>query len=137
MVSIRGLSASEIDRVMDNVNAVFGGNIVFNRYDYCPINHFKITLKVKDSNGTGARRGFNGRKMINACWHVYGLFFDECFRINPAAKIKQCGEWVTPSNNWTDKNIGSIGSPLMHSDACECRGNDALMHNLFVSTNGV
>lgn len=129
MVSIIGLSTAEIVRALENTNKLFNGNIVFNRFDTIPRRDgykFEVTLKVKDSKGTGARLGFTGRHMINACWHVYGTFFDECFKINPACKIKQCGQSVTKDNNWTDKNIGSIMQPLLYSDACECRSNGIL-----------
>jgi hypothetical protein len=119
MVHISGLTREAIDIALENTNKKFEDNIIFNRIEKSGFK-FIVTLKVNSSSGSGARRGFTGRKMINACWHVYGVFFDECFALNPSCTIKQCGQKVTPENNWTDINIGSIMRPMMYSDACKC-----------------
>jgi len=124
MVSIVGLSPNQIQAALNNVNTIFSDNVIFNRFDTIPRRDgykFEVTLKVKDSKAAGSRISHSGRRMINACWHVYGVFFDECFKLNPACTIKQCGEKVTPSNNWSDRNIGSIMQPLLYSGACDCR----------------
>ena len=121
MVYICGLSKESIEIALNRTNAQFNNNIVFKRIEKSGRKYI-VTLTVKDSHGAGARIGWHGRAISAACWHVYGTFFDECFTINPFCTIKQCGKPVTPENNWTDWNIGSIVQPLMYSDACHCGG---------------
>lgn len=126
MVSICGLTPEEVTGAINATSEVFDYNVIPNRFDiYQTRNGYRVevTLKVKDSNGPGARIGHTGRRMINACWHVYGEFFEELMLINPAVSISQCGQLVTKDNNWTDRNIGSSARPLMYSDACKCKKN--------------
>jgi len=85
-------------------------------------NAWQVTLKVKDSKGIGARRGFHGRrKLINACWHVYGDFFDALFSLNASAIVSSAGKTITAKGgNWQDWNAGSVMNRIPMSSLCEC-----------------
>lgn len=108
---------------LKNTNIKFKNNIRFNRFD---IDHncINFTLKVWDSSREGAKRGYNKRKLINACWHAHGTFFEELFKITPNAKIiTSMGgrrKITKYDGNWEDINIGSIMNPQYASEACEC-----------------
>jgi len=132
MVYITGLTRENIENALLNTNKVFNNNIAFKRLEKTG-NRYIVTLKVKDSRALGSRIGFSGQRVNAACWHVYGYFFDECFKLNPSCTIKQNGENLTPQNNWTDKNIGSVIERLMYSNACDCKDSGihtAIMANL-------
>lgn len=116
-------SFSTLFQALKKINKEYDNNITFNREpEYVYYNRdLNFTLRVKESSGPGARRGYTGRKMINACWHVHGDFFDAVFEIEPDAVIWSRGQKITKEyGNWEDDNIGSIMNPLSFSEACEC-----------------
>lgn len=123
MVVIKGTTREQILKALENTNKKFGNNVVFNRFDQTG-KHFNVTLKVKDSHGKGARIGFTGRAMVAACWHVYGVFFDEMTKLNPVMiEIIANGHTkITATNggNWCDQQVGSLAEPHMYSDMCHC-----------------
>jgi len=123
----RKCTRSDLVQALESINKKYKGNICFNRDDFP-----NFTLKVKDSHGPGHRRGFafppsrpKGRRMVSACWHVHGDFFDALFEVNPNAYV--LSNWsagkikiTKDSGNWQDANIGSQMYPLYFSEACDC-----------------
>ena len=117
----RNVDQSDLEKALFNLNQKYENNIVWNRFERKG-NGYAFTLRVISSKGRGAKRGFSGRKTIHACWHVHGDFFDFLFKINPRAYVWSAGNKITKDyGNWEDRNIGSIVSPLMYSDSCECK----------------
>ncbi|MHC4121958.1 MAG: hypothetical protein ACYSSI_00160 [Planctomycetota bacterium] len=105
------------------VNIKYDNNIIFEHINCLnsAASRFSFRLKVKDSKKAGHRRGFTGRRLINACWHVHGDFFDALFKLSPDAEIRSNGFLITKeSGNWQDINIGSMMQPLYFSEACDC-----------------
>jgi hypothetical protein len=120
MVTIRNATCQDIDKAIYETSRKFDGNVIPNRFEQKGKNFF-VTLKVKDSHGKGARRGYTGRAMVQACWHVYGTFFDELFAANPAIVVVSLGKKITATGgNWVDTDVGSIMVPLKYSQMCEC-----------------
>ena len=122
-MELRKTNLKELEKAMELLNQIFQGNITFNRLT--PVNQkgdaFNVTLRVKDSRGAGARRGYTGRRLINACYHVHGYFFQILFMLNPQIQIKSLNNNISEHNIWGfDRNIGSIMNPLYLSDACNC-----------------
>jgi len=122
-MEVRKTSQQELEKAMELLNKVFDNNITFNNFKQ--INQkgdaFKVTLRVKDSKNSGARRGYTGRRMINACYHVHGYFFEILFMLNENIQIKSLNNYIQKDNIWGfDKNIGSLHNPLYLSDACNC-----------------
>ena len=123
---IRNVSREDLEKAKDAVNAMYDDNIIWNEFRHEGASRgggqtYRVTLKVKDSRGPGARLGFSGRHMINACYHVHGNFFAALLEINPNAVIKASGLTIDRhGGNWEDKNIGSIVQPMYYSEACEC-----------------
>jgi hypothetical protein len=117
----KNIEENDLFQALKAVNERYGDNVEFNRSPEWRGKRICFTLKVKDSKGPGARRGFTGRRLINACWHVHGHFFEKLWSIRPEAEIK-AGSLIMrgPEDNWQDRNIGSMMSPLMFSEACNC-----------------
>ena len=107
----------DIQLALDLANKPFAGNLEFNNFQRLSDTRYRVTLKVKDSKGPGARRGFTGRRLINACWHAHGTFFDY---LPPDTKIVTAGLTTYPGEPWQDRNIGSLIQPLYFSEACDC-----------------
>lgn len=112
----------DLEQALKEINRRFDNNIDFNRFD-----RQGFTLKVKDSKKAGHKLGYcttkagNHRRLINACWHVHGYFFDALFSIRPDAVIYSRGKRITKHyGNWKDSNIGSIAEPMAFSEACDC-----------------
>ena len=120
---------SDLQRALEKVNEKYEGNIAFNRLDTRG-----FTLRVTDSKGPGHRLGFppykgsgmgndwdKRKRMVSACWHVHGDFFDALFEINYNARITSRGKTIdSGQGNWEDFDIGSIMCPYYASEACEC-----------------
>ena len=118
---VKNASESEIRQALALVNRDFDNNLEFNNYERISETRIRLTLKVRDSKKKGSKLGYNGRHIINACWHAHGYFFEALLSIQPKAVIKSALATITAnSGNWTDTNIGSIMEPLYFSEACEC-----------------
>lgn len=121
------VTKQDLFTALELTNKVFDDNITFNRYPESANNKgtaFNFTLQVLSSKGKGARRGFSGQRMISACWHVHGVFFDKLFSINEKAIIKTGKKEITIDyGNWDDFNIGSQLRPLYFSEVCDCNNN--------------
>lgn len=122
---------SELETALKIVNARYGGNITWNRVPEPTGKRFRFTLRCVSSKGPGHRRSIGigyekRRRLVSACWHVHGHFFDALFQVNPNAATKSAGYWVQgPTNNWIDWNIGSPMYPMMFSEACDCNEEEA------------
>ena len=123
---IKNVTQSNLEEALRLVNKLYDNNIEWNGfssgYGY---GEYRVTLRVKDSKGAGHRISHSGRRMISACWHVHGDFFDALLKINPNAVIKTrvAEETLTidkDGGNWQDRDIGSAVKPLMFSEACGC-----------------
>ena len=112
---------SQLDQALIQVNKLYDNNIQFNNFQYQSTNRIRFTLRVKSSKGPGHRVTQTGKRLINACWHVHGHFFDILFDIDPGIWIKSGRDKITvDQGDWKDKNIGSIMDPLYFSQACDC-----------------
>ncbi len=124
---IKGATKEEIEGAKRNINTEhFAGNILFKMFeakrpgrDGKPI--FHVTLTVNDSKQPGARRGFTGRRMACACWHVHGYFIDSLPEGTEVHTSTGLGPKVVhPGDRWYDWNAGSIISPAYMSELCDC-----------------
>ena len=100
----------------------FKGNVIYNREPEQNGRYVHFTLRVKDSSGPGARRGFhNRRKLVSACWHVHGELFEYLFTHFDNIVIVAGDKKMRDNyDNWQDWNIGSVYQPMYYSEACEC-----------------
>lgn len=120
---VKHVTVEQMESALAAVNKQFENNVQFNRFQP---NGSKInfTLRVKDSHKPGHRRGFTGKRMASACWHVHGTFFDALLGIEPQAVIISRGgpgaRIDRNGGNWQDCNIGSQFQPMMFSGACDC-----------------
>ena len=118
---VTNCTEKELRKALSNTNKKYKGNVIFKRCDVLSSNRIRFTLRVKDSGGKGAKTGFSGRRSIAACWHVHGHLFEEILKIRQDAIIRPSGQKIDINGgNWQDRNIGSIMTPLMFSDACGC-----------------
>lgn len=131
---ISKVNEKDLNKALKKVNKKYDNNIVWNNFEQISTNSFRITLKCKDSKKAGHRLGFSTknpfnsnidmgrrRRLINACWHVHGHFFEALLKINENAVIYAGTQRIDKDGgNWEDRNIGSQIEPLMFSEACEC-----------------
>lgn len=121
MVRIRNATRGAIADAIGATAEQFGGNIIPNRFDTMPAGttHF-VTIKVRDSRGPGARTRMDGSCTISACWHAWGVFFDEVFMRCPDAVIVALGDVITrDEGNWIDL---PVGRGVWRSEQCHCVG---------------
>lgn len=122
MVTIKGATREQIGIALMHTNCLFEDNIIFKKFQPFGKN-YTVTLTVKDSRKPGSRISFSGHRISAACWHVYGVFFDEILKQSTSAIIISNGQKITKEyGNWIDRNIGSIMEPMMYSEACNCEG---------------
>jgi hypothetical protein len=127
----RKVERGQLERALVAVGERYGGNVRWNREPSKVGRGWRFTLRVHDSKKSGHRtsagygsmtRHSRPRRMISACWHVHGHFFEELFRICPDAVITTGrGLRITDKDgNWQDFNIGSMAYPVNFSEACDC-----------------
>ena len=116
---IRGCRYPAIAEALEKANQGFGNNLRFNNVEVITKNYlsYRVTLRVEDSRGPGAKIGHTGRHSIYACWHAHGTFFDS---LPQGTTIIARGYRIRPGDEWQDYNEGSIISPYYASEACEC-----------------
>ena len=108
---------SIIQTAIDKTSLQFDNNIEANRFDHVE-NHYEVTIKCKSSRGKGAKLSPLGRHLTSCCWHVWGTFFDELFKLNPDIVIIAQGNRITKDyGNWIDRDVGQ---GRMESEMCEC-----------------
>jgi len=123
---IRNVTREQLEQGLKLVNKKYDNNIIWNNFKYEYNNTFRVTLKCKDSKKAGHRLGFKygdmkQKRLISACWHVHGDFFDYLLSINPDVIIRVATHTIDKNGgNWEDRNIGSIMQPMYYSEACEC-----------------
>ena len=113
----------QIQQALDKANEEFADNLMFN--NFTPEGkQYRVTLRVKDSQGLGARLGFphsgtgKQRHLVSACWHAHGEFFD-ALPEGTSITVAQLGT-IYAGDSWQDRNIGSMMQPMYFSEACEC-----------------
>jgi len=118
---IKNVTINDLERALKIVNLKYNDNIIWNRFEQLGPKRFAVTLRVKDSRGPGHRIGHSGRRLIYACWHAHGDFFDALLSVNIETVIMTANRTISKyGGNWIDWNIGSIMRPLMYSEACDC-----------------
>jgi hypothetical protein len=113
----------DLEKALEAIQEKYDHNIRWNREPEKKGKRYMFTLTVGSSFWKGGRRGHTGRRIHAACWHVHGDFFEALFQVNPKAEIISRGNGTKITNeagNWQDWNIGSIMSPMMYSEACDC-----------------
>ncbi len=115
---IKNVTEKDLYEALRKVNKHFDNNVIFEHCNSVNTkgNRWSVRLRVKSSRGKGARLGFSGRHLINACWHVHGEFLEA---LPKDAVIYTAGKTVYPGD-WEDWNIGSQMNPMYFSEACEC-----------------
>ena len=119
---ITGATTEDLKRALARVNERFAGNVCFNRFDTLSPTRHRLTLRVISSKEPGHRLSVPNpwgyqRRLVAACWHLYGHFFDAL----PAdAVIRTSRHTRYPGDTWLDWNVGSIMCPSWYSDCCEC-----------------
>lgn len=122
---IVGATRQQIIDALHKVNARFGNNITFRRLEWAGRTRdgrdkYDVLLRVKDTSGPGARRSPAGKRMIYACWHTHGCFFDALGELPQRVDIKAEGRWFRAGDAWVDWNKGSLLAPVMYSEMCDC-----------------
>ncbi len=131
---VRDCTVADLRVALAEVNKKYEGNVTFNQHPVPNGRGFRFTLRVEDSQKPGHRltpspnyRTGKHHRMVSACWHVHGDFFDALLEIAPEAEIRvgskgekifKVGDRVI--GNWEDRNIGSMMHPFYYSEACEC-----------------
>lgn len=133
---IKNVTKEELYEARRMVNEQFENNIIWNnfRQENRDGTRWRVTLRVESSKKAGHRLSFMGYRMVSACWHVHGYFFEALLKIQPEAVIKISRQKITidkDGGNWTDFNIGSQMHPLSASDACECFNTKDQLRALF------
>jgi hypothetical protein len=119
-MKFKNVTETELDKALEETNKQFEDNITWNNFKKVG-RQYIATLRVKNSRGKGAKRGYTGRHTIHACWHVHGVFFDELLKIQSETVIVSAGRTIDKNGgNWRDWNIGSLFTPLYYSEACAC-----------------
>lgn len=139
---IKGVTSQQLNEALDRTNRVFGGNVEFKEIKKLNASEthprWQLTLRVKNSHRPGHRRSTRGIRMVSACWHVHGTFFEKLLDVAPSAIIKpgyghardavfrkRTGIQLDVDsgaiiNNWREIVMGSLYEPRRLSELCDC-----------------
>jgi hypothetical protein len=133
----RNCTIEDLQAALELVNVKYKGNIKFKHIDLTG-RRVSFTLTVQQTSigkgknkvsAPGVRRGFQGKRIAAACWHVHGDFFDALLKVNPSAGIYSSGslanplsgKWITAEGgNWQDWQVGNRMQPRNISQMCDC-----------------
>jgi len=120
--ALRETSARDVINIaLLRTTVKFNNNIEANRFEQVG-SHYEVTIKAKSSRSKGAKRGVGGRRTSSACWHAWGTFFEELFKLNPNIVIIAQGNRITArEGNWVDRNV--VAGRLNESEMCDCEAN--------------
>jgi hypothetical protein len=126
---IKNVTASDIGQALKdvaNLGETHDHNLTTKRLDPTA-QGVNVTLRVSDSKGVYAKRGYSGRRTVAACYHGHFEFMAALFRNRPAAKIRSAmetfdgvGEFNAKADHLAAKNLGSMMHPVAYGDMCEC-----------------
>lgn len=127
----KGVTVDQVKQLVSNRSIhKWKGNVIFNR---APENYgrsVRFTLRCDSSRGPGHRRGFQGQRMVAACFHAYTDMIKQIVKAGGQIKatgFEDGGTWITSDNFSTaysvaaSRNIGSIVEPLYYAEACDCQ----------------
>lgn len=130
-MKVYNTNEKKLNIALSKVNDKYNGNVIWNRSPELISkrnNGYRLTLRVKSSDEKGARISTIGHRMVSACWHVHGDFFDILFN-EGVEKIlcgydpetKQIRTMNDKQDNWNDWVVGNewIGQH-MASELCRC-----------------
>jgi len=125
----KNATTEDLENALIVVNQRFNNNVIWNRFDINGKN-LNITLRVVSSKGRGHSIGYGyllsghkPKRLISACWHVHGYFFEALLKIAPDAVIISRGRRIDQyGGNWEDWDAGSMMYPQYMSEKCECQG---------------
>ena len=126
----RNCSIDDLNKALVTVNKQYDGNVTWNREPEKNGRLIRFTLRVKDSKGPGHRltcpHPFGDgkqRRLVSACWHVHGNFFEALFQANDKAVVMTGSDRkriTAEEGNWEDINVGPPIQPWYLSELCEC-----------------
>lgn len=96
-MEIKNVTGEQLSIALQKLNEMYDNNVTWNRYEQVGPQRFNITLKVAESSKKGSRLGRQQytrkdgttyrKHLANACWHVYGNFFEILLSLNPEITI--------------------------------------------------
>jgi hypothetical protein len=130
---VRRATIADLEKAMSNLNIRYKGNVIFRTLEQKG-KAVSFTLKAvapkRRGNKVHYTRGDKAPKQsTHACWHAHGHFFEELFKVVPAAVIAataltfvkgQDNSITKDSGNWVDRNIGSMSEYAALSECCDC-----------------
>jgi hypothetical protein len=129
-MKIKNVTQNQLEMALKKINKEkYEENVIWNRFD--PNGRgFNVTLRVKSSKSKGHSLGYyfppsghKARRLVSACWHVHGYFFEALLEVEPNVVIISRGNRIDKNGgNWEDWNAGSIMYPQYMSEKCECLG---------------
>lgn len=117
------VSLEILEKALKYVNIKYDDNVIWNSEPSLVSKRkqsYHTTLRVKSSSKIGARRSATGSKMISACWHVHGDFFDIMFMLGCnliTGGYDKVRRLYSEKDNWDDFKITHN---MYMSEACEC-----------------
>lgn len=127
---VKGMTEQQVKDIVSKVSAQsYEGNLTIKDsqdHSTSRTNHATFTLRVHSSRGSGARRSWNDRRTVSACWHAHWDVFRAMFDTYPDAVIRTSMATYT-ADTFEDRaestryqNVGSMMSPAYMADLCEC-----------------
>jgi len=107
-----------IEEALREANECFDNNLTFGNFTRLSDTRYRVSLRVKNSYGKGARLSITKKHIPYACWHAYGVFMNS---LPEGTKIVTGRGTLIVPFEWKDWNIGSLSEPFYYSQACECR----------------
>jgi hypothetical protein len=126
---VTGVQAHEIEQIVELVSKdQYNGSIELKSLNTLSRNRASFTIRARDSRAHGARRSWQGRRTIAACWHAHWDVLAKLFEKYPHATVKTALATYTAETferralHTAEINIGSMMQPAYMTELCDCIG---------------
>lgn len=114
---VKGITIAQLNECLAKVNKDKGYRLIYNQEPYMKGKYIHFTIRSEKSGIAGSRYSHSGRRLVSASWHSHGYLFDNIYDINEDAIIYAGTLKMTSrEDNWQDRNIGSLFSPMYFSE---------------------
>ena len=126
---VTGVTFADIQAIVEHVSRTkYDGDLEIKEGHDLSRNRASFTIRARNSAAHGARRSWQGRRTVAACWHAHWDVLAVLLEKHPHATVKTAMATYT-ADTFEDRaldtatiSIGSMMQPTYMPELCNCIG---------------